>query len=56
MGTPARAYADTYVPGTEQLGEGEIRVSILGSAPVLILFLLLQRFFISGLTAGSVKG
>ena len=31
-------------------------VAILGSAPVLILFLLLQRFFISGLTAGSVKG
>ncbi len=31
-------------------------VAVLGSAPVLVLFLLLQRFFISGLTAGSVKG
>jgi multiple sugar transport system permease protein len=30
-------------------------MSILGSIPVLILFLVLQRFFISGLTAGSVK-
>ncbi len=30
-------------------------MSILGSIPVLILFLLLQRYFISGLTAGSVK-
>lgn len=30
-------------------------MSILGSIPVLILFLIFQRFFISGLTAGSVK-
>ena len=30
-------------------------MSILGSIPVLILFLLLQRYFISGLTAGAVK-
>lgn len=30
-------------------------MSVLGSIPVLILFLVLQRFFISGLTAGSVK-
>ena len=30
-------------------------MSILGSIPVLILFLVLQRYFISGLTAGSVK-
>lgn len=30
-------------------------MSILGSIPVLILFLVLQRYFISGLAAGSVK-
>lgn len=30
-------------------------MSVLGSIPVLILFLVLQRYFISGLTAGSVK-
>ena len=30
--------------------------SVLGSIPVLILFLLVQRYFLSGLTAGSVKG
>lgn len=30
-------------------------MSILGSIPVLALFLILQRYFISGLTAGSVK-
>ncbi|TPW70209.1 carbohydrate ABC transporter permease [Schumannella sp. 10F1B-5-1] len=30
-------------------------MSILGSIPVLLLFLFFQRFFIGGLTAGSVK-
>ncbi|MCI2956262.1 carbohydrate ABC transporter permease [Agromyces atrinae] len=30
-------------------------MSILGSIPVLILFLFFQRFFIGGLTSGSVK-
>jgi multiple sugar transport system permease protein len=30
-------------------------MSILGSLPVLILFLFFQRYFISGMTAGSVK-
>ena len=30
-------------------------MSVLGSIPVLVLFLFFQRFFISGLTAGSVK-
>ena len=31
-------------------------MSVLGSLPVLILFLVFQRFFISGMSAGSVKG
>ena len=30
-------------------------MSILGSVPVLILYLFFQKFFISGMTAGSVK-
>lgn len=36
VGAPARAYADSYVPGAEQLGEGEIRVSVLGSGDPFI--------------------
>ncbi|UCH27145.1 MAG: carbohydrate ABC transporter permease [Trueperaceae bacterium] len=31
-------------------------MSVLGSLPVLILFLVFQRYFISGMAAGSVKG
>jgi len=31
VGTPARAYAPSLVPGTEPLAAGEIRVTILGS-------------------------
>ncbi|MEM7738432.1 MAG: carbohydrate ABC transporter permease [Deinococcota bacterium] len=31
-------------------------MSVLGSLPVLILFLLFQRYFIRGMSAGSVKG
>ncbi|MEZ4705758.1 MAG: carbohydrate ABC transporter permease [Caldilineaceae bacterium] len=31
-------------------------MSALGSLPVLILFLFFQRYFIAGMTAGSVKG
>lgn len=36
VGTPAHAYAERYVPGTEQLDEGEIRVSVLGSGDPFI--------------------
>jgi len=36
VGTPAHAYAESYVPGTEPLGEGEIRVSVLGSGDPFI--------------------
>jgi multiple sugar transport system permease protein len=31
-------------------------MSVLGSLPVLLLFLIFQRYFIAGMTAGSVKG
>ncbi len=31
-------------------------MSILSLIPIVIIFILLQRFFVSGLTAGSVKG
>ena len=31
-------------------------MSVLGSLPVLILFLLFQRYFIAGMSAGSIKG
>lgn len=31
-------------------------MSVLGSIPVLALFLFLQRYFLGGLTSGSVKG
>jgi multiple sugar transport system permease protein len=30
-------------------------MSILGSVPVLVLFLIFQRYFIGGLSAGAVK-
>ena len=30
-------------------------MSVLGSLPLLVLYLLAQRFFLAGLTAGSVK-
>jgi multiple sugar transport system permease protein len=30
--------------------------SLLALLPVLVLFLLLQRYFIQGMTEGSVKG
>lgn len=31
-------------------------MSVLGSLPVLILYLIFQRYFMAGMTAGSVKG
>ncbi len=31
-------------------------MSVLGSLPVLLLFLVFQRYFITGMSAGSVKG
>lgn len=30
-------------------------ISILGSAPVLVLYLVAQRYFLSGMTAGAIK-
>jgi len=36
VGTPARPYADTYIPGTEELDAGEIRVTVLGSGDPFI--------------------
>jgi ribonuclease Z len=31
VGTPRREYAEVYVPGTEELEDGELRVTVLGS-------------------------
>ena len=31
-------------------------MSMLGSLPILILYLVAQRYFLAGMTAGSVKG
>jgi ribonuclease Z len=36
VGTPAHTYADTYVPGTEEVGQREIRVAVLGSGDPFI--------------------
>jgi multiple sugar transport system permease protein len=36
--------------------QGMFAMSIVGSLPVLVLFLLFQRYFLGGLAAGSVKG
>lgn len=33
-----------------------LAMSVLGCLPVLILFLLFQRYFIAGMSAGSIKG
>src|SRR5690349_18019316 len=31
VGKPQRKYADTFIPGEEKLGDGEMRVTVLGS-------------------------
>ncbi len=36
--------------------QGMFAMSIIGSIPVLLFFLIFQRYFLGGLTAGSVKG
>lgn len=42
----------TFYGGWRQIAAG----SVLSIIPILIVFLLAQRYFISGLTTGSVKG
>jgi multiple sugar transport system permease protein len=32
-----------------------LAMSVIGSLPVLLLFLFFQKYFIAGMTAGSVK-
>lgn len=31
VGAPTRSYPDVYVPGSEELGDGEVRVTVIGS-------------------------
>ena len=38
---------------TESLRQAAVFVSIV---PIIVVFLMLQRYYIRGLTAGSVKG
>lgn len=45
-----------YLGEVQQDWGGMMAASIMVSIPVTIMFLLLQRFFIQGLTAGAVKG
>ncbi|GIP30987.1 hypothetical protein [Paenibacillus sp. J2TS4] len=45
-----------YLGEAQQNWGGMMAASITVSVPVTIMFLLLQRFFIQGLTAGAVKG
>lgn len=61
--TLTRSYSMRTVPVGIALEQGEhttqwntmLSMAILGSLPVLIIFILLQKYFISGLTAGAVK-
>ena len=58
--TPERyplAVAVAQLRGIYALDYGMIMAgTVVSIAPVMLLFLLLQREFISGLTAGAVKG
>jgi multiple sugar transport system permease protein len=36
--------------------QGMFAMSIIGSVPVLVLFLVFQRYFLGGLAAGAIKG
>ena len=44
--------------GLEEASQGEIRLgdAVVTVLPVLLLFVVLQRYYIRGLMAGSVKG
>ena len=54
-GIPMRIMAaDLYRQNTEC--NEMMAMSVLGCLPVLLLYLFFQRYFIAGMTAGSVKG
>ena len=43
-------------PVTEMLGEMMAAAALLSGLPITVVFLLAQRWMISGLAAGGVKG
>ncbi len=52
MGQPVAAMSRQHVQDNELMMAG----AVVTTLPVLILFLALQRFYLTGLLTGSVKG
>ena len=46
----------SYIGQFQNDWSGMMALSTVASLPVIVLFILLQRFMIAGLTAGAVKG
>src|SRR5258708_1392645 len=53
---PAAVGLATFRSMMEPPGEGMLAASMLFSAPPVVFYLVMQRYIVSGLTAGAVKG